>query len=423
MNRQALGYFQEFRFNWPTLMGATLGLALGAALNHYMTNLFAPALLAEFGWARSQFALVGTLGLATMVVVPFAGRFTDRFGARIAASIGFVIVPLTFLAFSMMQGNIYEFFAITIFQYMFGVLTTTLVFSRVVVERFDKGRGMALSVLMSGAPLVGAFVVPLVGEVISAYGWRTGYQVLAAISAMGGVVAIATIGRRRKVEDEGASSPRARSTNRISRAEFLAIIRHPAFILIIAGMFFCNIPSVLVSSQLKLLLMENGAASTVATYMVSLYAIGVVVGRFISGFALDKISPQAVAATALGLPAVGYLILASPLSEVWLLAGAVLLVALAQGAEGDIGAYLTSRTFDMQHFSLIYSFLIASMGLSMAVGSVVLSLTLGATQRFDMFLLVAAALTIVGALCFYMTGRGGSPSQPALDPEAAPSLS
>jgi MFS family permease len=423
MKSTALGYFQEFRFNWPTLMGATLGLALGAALNHYMTNLFAPALIDEFGWARSQFALVGTLGLATMVVVPFAGRFTDRFGARIAASIGFVIVPLTFLAFSLMRGNIYEFFAITVVQYMFGVLTTTLVFSRVVVERFDKGRGMALSVLMSGAPLVGAFVVPIVGEVITAYGWRAGYQLLAAISAAGGIVAVATVGSRKQVRDEGSSTPRKRQGTPLTRAEFLAIVRRPAFILIIAGMFFCNVPSVLVSSQLKLVLMESGAASTVATYMVSLYAIGVVVGRFISGFALDKISPQTVAATALGLPAVGFLILASPLNEVWLLAGAVLLVALAQGAEGDIGAYLTSRTFDMQHFSLIYSFLIASMGLAMAVGSVVLSVTLGATERFDIFLLAAAALTIVGALCFFMTGRGGSPSQPALDPEAAPSLS
>lgn len=423
MKNTALGYFQEFRFNWPTLMGATLGLALGAALNHYMTNLFAPALIDEFGWARSQFALVGTLGLATMVVVPFAGRFTDRFGARIAASIGFVIVPLTFLAFSLMRGNIYEFFAITIVQYMFGVLTTTLVFSRVVVERFDKGRGMALSVLMSGAPLVGAFVVPIVGEVITAYGWRAGYQLLAAISAAGGIVAVATVGPRRNLPDASSATPRKPQGTPLTRAEFLAIIRRPAFILIIAGMFFCNVPSVLVSSQLKLVLMESGAASTVATYMVSLYAIGVVVGRFISGFALDKISAQTVAVTALGLPAIGFLILASPLNDVWFLAGAVLLVALAQGAEGDIGAYLTSRTFDMQHFSLIYSFLIASMGLAMAVGSVVLSVTLGATERFDIFLLLAAGLTIVGALCFYMTGRGGSPSQPVLDPEAAPSLS
>lgn len=421
MPRHFAIYFREFGAHWPTLMGATLGLALGAALNHYMTSLFAPPLIAEFGWDKSQFALVGTLGLATMLVVPFAGRFTDRYGARIAASIGFVAVPLTFLGFSVMSGSIYEFFAITVVQHVFGVLTTTLVFSRVIVERFDDTRGMALAVLMSGAPLVGAVVVPLVGGVIEDEGWRAGYRVLAAISALGGIAAVTLVGRRRKDGEKTSSALPTRGPARITRGEFLTMIRKPAFILIIAGMFFCNFPQVIVYSQLKLVLMESGATSTFATYVVSLYAIGVVVGRFMSGLALDRVSPQVVAAVALGLPALGFLTLASPLNQAWLLAGAVLLIGLAQGAEGDIGAYLTSRTFDMRHFSLIYSFLIASMGLANAVGSIVLSVTLGATDRFGLFLLLAAALTIVGALCFYMTGRGGSPGQPVLDHETAPS--
>ncbi|KHK91622.1 MFS transporter [Novosphingobium malaysiense] len=401
-------YFREFRVNWPMLLGAMLGLALGSALNHYMTNLFAPALIAEFGWEKSQFALVGTLGLASMFVVPLWGRFTDRYGARIAAAIGFTVVPLTFFAFSVMSGNIYEFFAITVFQHLFGVLTTTLVFSRVIVQRFDLARGMALSILMSGAPLVGAGVVPLVGEVIDSEGWRTGYRLLGVLSAIGGIAAVTLVGRRRK-SAAGQPQPAEQTARAITRTEFAALLRHPAFLLIVAGMFFCNVPQVIVSSQLKLVLMESGAPSHLATWIVSLYAVGVVVGRFFSGLALDKISPQTVALAALGLPAIGFLILASPAEQGWLLASAVLLVGLAQGAEGDIGAYLTSRTFDLAHFSLIYSFLIASMGLATAFGSIVLSMTLGATARFDAFLIIAAALTIVGALCFFMTGRGGRP--------------
>ncbi|MFC0204898.1 MFS transporter [Novosphingobium soli] len=397
-------YFREFRLSWTTLLGATVGLALGSALNHYMTNLFAPALIADFGWDKAQFALVGTLGLASMFVVPLWGRFTDRHGARLSAAIGFVVVPLTFLAFSLMRGNIYEFFAITVVQHLFGVLTTTLVFSRVIVQRFDLARGVALSVLMSGAPLVGAAVVPLVGEVIDAQGWRAGYRLLALLSALGGIAAVALVGRRPR-----GGTALERTAPSITRAQFAALLRHPAFILIVAGMFFCNVPTVIVSSQLKLVLMESGAPGQVATWIVSLYAVGVVVGRFASGLALDRVSPQVVALAALGLPALGFLILASPADHPWLLAGAVLLVGLAQGAEGDIGAYLTSRTFDLAHFSLVYSFLIASMGLAAAVGSVLLSATLGATQRFDLFLLIAAAITIAGALCFFLTGRGQPP--------------
>jgi MFS family permease len=165
-----LTYIGEFKVYWRTLASACLGLALGAALNHYMTNLFGPSLIQEFGWQKSQFALIGSLSLLTIPFVPLAGRFVDRFGARVAALVGFTVVPLTFLAYSLMSGSILQFFAITIVQHIFGILTTSLVFCRVVVERFDLARGMALSIAMSGAPLMGAIAVPLVGEVVDAEG-------------------------------------------------------------------------------------------------------------------------------------------------------------------------------------------------------------------------------------------------------------
>lgn len=405
-------YFGEFRLHWPTLIGSAFGLALGSALNHYMSNLFAPELIEVFGWDKSQLALIGVLGLVSMVIVPFAGRFTDRFGARLAATIGFTLVALTYLAYSFMTGPIWQFFAITAVHNIFGVLTTTLVFNRVIVERFDLARGMALSILMTGAPLAGAVVVPMIGEVIEAEGWRVGYRVMAMLTVLGGALAIWLVGRRNPATAaEGGHSERSSS---VSRAEIMAFLRNPAFVLIIAGMFFCNFPQIIVSSQLKLVLMESGATSQIATWIVSLYATGVIAGRFASGLALDKVSPQTVAIFALGLPAIGFLALASSFDATWILGGSVLLMGLAQGAEGDIGAYLTSRTFDMRNFSLIYSFLIASMGLANAIGSVALSMTLGATGNFAVFLILAAALTIVGALCFWFTGRGKPPeAEPA----------
>lgn len=411
-------YIGEFKSGWRTLVAACLGLALGSALNHYMTNLFGPPLIEEFGWEKSQFALIGSIGLLTIPFVPLAGRFVDRFGARISAFVGFSVVPLTFFAYSFMNGPILEFFAITIVQHIFGILTTSLVFCRIVVERFDLARGMALSLCMSGAPLIGAIAVPLVGEVVDAEGWRAGYRLLAVISAAGGFTAIALMGRQKRKTVDGGQATAAKPP-RLSRAEFGAIARNPAFLLLIGGMFLCNVPQVLVSSQLKLVLMENGAASRLATYIVSLYAIGVVVGRFISGLALDRVPAHVVAIFALGLPAAGFMILASPATAGWLLAGAVLLVGLAQGAEGDVGAYITSRKFDMRHYSFIYSFLICSMGLAASLGALLLSATLHVTGTFDLFLVVSATVTIAGALCFYLTGRFGLEREPEAAPAAA----
>lgn len=399
-------YSGEFRLGWPNLLGACLGLALGSALNHYMINLFGPPLIDEFGWARSEFALVGSLSLITMFFVPLAGRFVDRFGARTSAMIGFTVVPLCFLAYSMMSGNIVQFFAINVLQSIFGILTTSLVFCRVVVERFDSARGMALSVAMSGPPLVGAIAVPFVGEIIDAQGWRAGYHVLALLSAAGGLCAVFLIGRRRNSESGGTASVRPRA-KRMTMRQFLDLVRHPAFLLLVGGMFLVNVPQIIVSSQLKLVLFDSGATSRFATLAVSLYAISVVVGRFICGYALDRVPAHRVAGCALGLPTIGFLVLVSPLEATWALVVAVSLVGLAQGAEGDVGAYLTSRKFSIRHYSFVYSFLIASMGASSAIGALVLSLTLHLTDSFNLFLMLCAVVTLLGALCFYLTGRYG----------------
>lgn len=402
-----MSYFGEFRAHWPNLLGGCLGIAFGAALSHYMTNLFGPPLIEEFGWEKSQFALIGVMSLATMLFLPLWGRFTDHFGARTAAGLGYAILPLTFLAFSFMSGNIVEFFVITFVQHVFSVLTATLTFTRVIVEKFDSARGMALSLVMTGAPLSGAILVPIVGAVIDAEGWRTAYRLLAVICAVGGIAALLLVGKTKGARHKRREAPAgaAPAVERSMLKDLRGLIRKPAFILIITGMFLCNFPQVIVSSQMKLVVMDSGASSQLATWIVSLYATGVVIGRFACGLALDKVPANVVSIFALGLPAVGFAMLASPFDAGWVLGGAILLVGLAQGAEGDIGAYMTSRNFDMEQYSFVFSFLTASMGLASAAGSIMLSLTLAASDSFNPFLIACAIATVLGALAFFLTGR------------------
>ena len=405
--RETLSYFGEFRAHWHNLLGAGLGIAFGAALNHYMTNLFGPAMIAEFGWSKADFALIGVMPLATMLVIPFQGRLTDRLGVRLTASIGVAVLPLTFLALSAMSGNILQFFAITFAQALIAMLVGTLTYTRVVVEKFDAARGMALSLGMTVAPLSGAIMTPIMGPIIDEHGWRVGYQVMALLTGTGGLLALLLIGKTPPAARYGTSEALesgAAGPPRSALTDLKVLSRQPAFLLIVVGMFFCNFPQVLVGSQLKLVVMDSGAPATLATWIVSLYASGVILGRFACGLALDKVSPHRVAIVALGLPSIGFMALASPLDAPWILGGSILLVGLAQGAEGDIGAYLISRNFDLGLYSFIFAFVSCSMFIASAVGSVVLSETLAWTDRFDVFLTIAAALTVLGALAFFLTG-------------------
>lgn len=403
-------YFREIRLNWHALLSGAFGMALGSALSHYTLSLFGPAMIKDLGWSKAEFALVGSVPLATLLLIPVAGRFTDRFGTKTAAIIGFIGVPLGFLAMSLMTGNLIEYFAIYLAQHVFGILTTSLVFCRVVVERFDAARGIALSAIMSAPPLAGAIAAPLLGEVIAEDGWRAGYLTMAGITAFGGVVALLLMGRNRR-----RTAPRE-ATVKLTRPEFFALLRNPMLLLVTGGMLLVNLPQPFAQSQLKLVAMASGVSDGGATAMVSLYAIGVIVGRFISGIALDsKVSPHFVAIVALGLPAIGYLLFASSVTAIPLLMAGVLLIGLAQGAEADVGAYLISRKFDMKNFSLLLSFMTMSIGLGSAVGSLVLSFTLHQYDSYVPFLMLAAVGTLLGAVAFGLTGMrwaGGEPRKP-----------
>lgn len=388
-----------------------------------MTNLFGPELIAEFGWSRADFALIGVMPLATMLVIPFQGRFTDRFGARVAASLGVVLLPVTFLALSMMSGNILHFFVITFVQALFAMLVGTLTYTRVLVEKFDAARGMALSLGMTVAPLAGAIMTPIMGSIIDSHGWRAGYQMMALLTGVGGFLALLLIGKTSSASRYGAAEAHQSGSPikaQSAMADLKVLVRRPAFLLLVAGMLFCNFPQVLVSSQLKLVVMESGAPSSLATWIVSLYAAGVVVGRFTCGLALDKVAAHKVAIVALGLPALGFMALASPFDAPWILGGAILLVGLAQGAEGDIGAYLVSRNFDLGLYSFVFAFVSCAMFVASALGSVVLSMILEWTDRFDIFLAISSGFTLLGALAFFLTGRTRAAHSGAHEAAVAP---
>jgi MFS family permease len=350
-----------------------------------------------------------------LLTVPIAGRFTDKFGTRTAALVGFGAMSLGFFAYSLMNGNILVFFAIWLLQHVVGVLTTSLVFTRAIVACFNRARGTALSALMMGAPISGAVAAPLLGWVISTEGWRTGFICLAVVSGIGGLICVAMMGRRGQ-----ATSDASLEKPKLTRAELLEIAKRPAFMLIVGGMFLINIPQPFAASQIKLVVLSNGVADNTATWMVSLYATGVMIGRVVFGLALDRISAHKVALFALSLPAIGFVILAAPLATVWLLALGILVIGVAQGAEGDVGGYMVSRHFDIRNYSLIFGFVKAALDAGGAIGALILSFTLHTSDNYAPFLWISAVATIVGAVAFYLTGRGRAraPAEAAVAAEA-----
>jgi predicted MFS family arabinose efflux permease len=206
---------------------------------------------------------------------------------------------------------------------------------------------------MTFPPLVGALAAPVLGLLIDENGWRVGCLFLAAITVVGGGVSLLMMDERRTGPAQMPVSAKLTITDLID------CLREPVLLLIVAGIFLVNIPAVIATSQLKLVVMTGGLSSFDATWLASLYAVGVLVGRIVCGLALDRMPAHRVALVALGMPAIGYAALAYSFEPALLATVSVAFIGLAQGAESDLATFLISRHFPMRNYSLFLSLVFA----------------------------------------------------------------
>jgi MFS family permease len=395
-----LNKLAELRNSWRFLTAAFVGLAFGYTLNLYLANTFAPYLLREFGWQKSQFALLGETVLAATVTLPVVGRLTDTFGARRIVAVGVSLTPFLFIALSRMTGSFSQFFLLNVLQTIVGTMTTSLVYSRLIAQNFHRMRGLALAVAACAAPAVGALVTRPLVVFIDMHGWRAGYLLVGAATAVGGATAFALIPSRQETAVDTAG-PAAGGR---SWRDYREILRSNAFRTIAVGMLLCNFTLMVQSSQLKLVLLDHGLPSDIASSMLSIYALGIVCGRIVCGLALDRFATHVVAALSLGLPCIGLFILGSGSHGLPLVTLAVTTVGLSMGAELDVVAYLAARYFRREIYSTVYGLIVPMVSLSGAGGSLLLSLTLKGTGTFSLFLYLAAAATLVGSGFFLLLG-------------------
>ncbi|MEC7837212.1 MAG: MFS transporter [Chloroflexota bacterium] len=132
---------------------------------------FFDAILSTFGWSTAATgAAVSIQRSESGLISPFVGTIIKRFGPKRVMAFGIFLTGGSFIWMSRMQ-NLWEFYcAITILTLgmSFG---TFIIFLAVVGNWFQKNRGKAISMLMSGAGL-GGITIPLIVLGIEEFGWR-----------------------------------------------------------------------------------------------------------------------------------------------------------------------------------------------------------------------------------------------------------
>lgn len=118
--------------------------------------------------------------LASTIVLSFAGKIIDKFGARLTMTISSVVMGICLLCMSRFD-ELWQFYvAGSIFGITFAFLLY-LGFPTIIPRWFKKRVGLLIGICSAGSSIGGAIFNPVCGKLITDYGWRMTYIIFGVV--------------------------------------------------------------------------------------------------------------------------------------------------------------------------------------------------------------------------------------------------
>ncbi|PPQ16454.1 MFS transporter [Bradyrhizobium sp. AC87j1] len=390
------------------IAGCLLGMMMSvSSIYFYTAGLFLKPLAAEFGWTRGMASLGPLVGILTIgVASPFAGRLVDRFGALRMALLSAAGLAFSFLALGIATEGLVSFLLLTLVLAILGSATTPVSYGRMVVGNFPRRLGLVYGIVYCGPGLAALMFPSLVGRLLGAYGWRGAYMGLAALTL--GTIPIITLLLKSQAGRE-KSDPGATKRNWGLYVDRRFMLLAAIFLLASTGIFGTIVHFVP-------MLTDRGIAPATAVGLAGLIGFAVIAGRLITGFLLDIVETNLLAAAIFLLSACGVLMLASGSPE--LILPGTLAMGFTIGSEFDLALFLVGRRFPPSHFSTLFGgiYLAVSIG---GGGGPILAGTLydRAGNYLPWFAVAVTCLLVAFALC--LVGRFSVFRDRAIAPSAA----
>lgn len=391
---------------WRVLGAATVGLACGiATVVPASFGVFLGPLRAEFGWTQSEtFTALLFITFTSALIAAPVGGLVDRYGARRVVLAGFCFQILLLASFAWLGPSLWAYYLRYFLLAVLAIGTTHVAFARVITLWFDRRRGLALGIALSGVG-IGGFLWPLYAQaMIGQHGWRDAWLLLALAVAVLALPTIALLLRDSpaSVGQTPDGDPLRTAADGTTPAEatgipLAGVLRMPRYWLMVATFFLIGFAVQSVMLHLVPLLTARGLPPMLAALAQSLLFVAVTTGRLVTGWLMDRFFAPRVALAFLLAPIVGITLLALGAGGATALVAA-LLVGLAVGAEVDVLAYLTGRYFGARHFSAVYGTFYGVYTLSGGLGPLFTARLVDTGEGYPVALAVHAALLAVAAL-------------------------
>jgi MFS family permease len=277
----------ESPYAWLRLAVSLLLMTIGGSGMYSMTVIL-PAIQQEFGIDRGNASLPYTLtmigfGLGGILM----GRLSDRFGVLVPLGLGGVGLGAGFIAAGLAP-NLWLF--CMAHGLLIGLLGTSSTFAPLVADTsqwFNRRRGIALAICMSGNYTAGAIWPPVMQHFIDSVGWRQTYVGM-GIFCMATVLPLMLVLRRRPPIQSGVIGTGAAVSGAASSRPMGMKPGTVQALLCVAGVSCCvamSMPQVHIVAYCG----DLGFGAARGAEMLSLMLGLGVVSRLISGWISDRI--------------------------------------------------------------------------------------------------------------------------------------
>jgi MFS family permease len=288
-------------YGWYVLAASFFLLFFQSGARFSFGIMFKP-MIAELGWNRASISSVFFLHMVFFALaLSVAGKLYDRYGPRWVIFVSTVLLAGGYMCTALVR-SLWQFYL------FYGILTavgtggaSVPLIASLMSKWFEKRRGLAISLALSGTCLGQFLLVPIFNRFVLTYSWRISYLFIGLIIlVLNTILALAVIKGdpvdlgfkpygHKNANDAVDPNPSTVSAVHEPDLNLPQAMKTYSFWLFLIFMFICGSGDFLVATHLVPFVTDYGVSPTAAANMLALYGLMGLGGILIAGPISDLI--------------------------------------------------------------------------------------------------------------------------------------